>query len=154
MEMLAGEDDRSSGFHHLHLSCSLRDVHYSCGSCGYQLNLNSCNRTSVLGSKYEKSIKKGIISFFSIDETRFTQTNELRCLPYFNSRCSWGLFRRRSKLLCKKCGNHIGNAYKTNNRSGKLDSSAWDGISDSSRIYDIKICALQPSSSLESDAFV
>ena len=128
----------------------------SCGSCGYELNLNSGNRTSVVDSKYEKSIKKGIISFFSIDGTRFTQTDELICSPYFNSRSSWGLFRRRSKLLCKKCGNYIGNAYKTNNRLGRLDSSssAWDGISDCSRMYDIKIYALLPSSCLESDAFL
>uniref|UniRef100_A0A803KNF2 Uncharacterized protein n=1 Tax=Chenopodium quinoa TaxID=63459 RepID=A0A803KNF2_CHEQI len=32
-------------------SSSLHDVDYSCGSCGYDLNLNSCNRnTSVIGS--------------------------------------------------------------------------------------------------------
>ncbi|GAV93011.1 hypothetical protein CFOL_v3_36389, partial [Cephalotus follicularis] len=112
----------------------------SCGSCGYQLNLNSCNRnTSVIGSKYGKSIKRGIISFFAIDESRFTKTEG-------------GLFRRRTKLFCYKCGNHIGNnAHKEINSScsprlRKSHSLAWDGICDH-RIYDIKIRALQPSSS-------
>ncbi|KAK9292168.1 hypothetical protein L1049_020127 [Liquidambar formosana] len=144
--------------HDLHLSSSLRDVNYSCGSCGYQLNLNSCNRnTSVIGSKYGKSIKKGIISFFSIDESRFTQIVELRCIPYFTSKRSWGLFQRRTKLLCRKCGSHIGNAYKDNTSSypltmGKPNSISWDGISDC-RMFDIKIRALLPLSAEEPDIF-
>uniref|UniRef100_A0A5B7CEQ1 Uncharacterized protein n=1 Tax=Davidia involucrata TaxID=16924 RepID=A0A5B7CEQ1_DAVIN len=121
----------------------------SCGSCGYELNLSSCNRnTSVIGAKYGKSIKKGIISFFSIDESRFTQTEELRYMPYFNSKHSWGFFQRRTKLLCRKCGNYIGIADKENTpsypfRLHKSDSTTWDGISDR-RTYDIKIGALQP----------
>ncbi|KAB5556462.1 hypothetical protein DKX38_007371 [Salix brachista] len=136
------------------LSLSLTHVNYSCGSCGYQLNLNSCNRNAPdIGVKYKKSIKKGTISFFSIDETRFTQIEELRCAPYFNSMHSWGLFQRRTKLLCYKCGNHIGTAYRENNTSfsplrlGKCRSDliTWDGISDD-RIYVIKIRSLQPAS--------
>ncbi|XP_059624500.1 uncharacterized protein At4g08330, chloroplastic-like [Cornus florida] len=139
---------------HLHFPpSSLRDVNYSCGSCGYELNLNSCNRdTSFIGSKYGKSLKKGIISFFSIDESRFTQISELQCMPYFISKRSWGVFRRRTKLLCRKCGNYIGIAYKENDTSYpyRLDKSAtWDGISDR-RIYDIKIHSLQPLSLEES----
>ncbi|KAJ6997873.1 hypothetical protein NC653_014186 [Populus alba x Populus x berolinensis] len=48
----------------------------SCGICGYELNLSSSNRnTSTIGSKYGKSIKRGKISFFFIDESRFTQTD-------------------------------------------------------------------------------
>ncbi|XP_045809562.1 uncharacterized protein LOC123903918 isoform X2 [Trifolium pratense] len=40
-------------------SRSLRDVRYSCGSCGYDLNLSSSNRnTSSIDSKYGKSIKR------------------------------------------------------------------------------------------------
>lgn len=148
------------------LSSSLRDVDYSCGSCGYDLNLNSCNRnTSVICSKnYGKSIKKGIISFFSIDETRFTRIEQLRYKPFFESARSWGLFRRRTKLLCRKCGNYVGNAHSlsTYGHSHSLkqkeispDSTAscgWDGISDA-RTYDIRICALQPSTCNESNIF-
>ncbi|KAH7567870.1 hypothetical protein JRO89_XS07G0171000 [Xanthoceras sorbifolium] len=126
----------------------------SCGSCGYELNLSSCNRnTSTIGSKYNKSIKRGIISFFDIDESRFTQVDEFQCLPYF-SRHSWGLFRHRTKLLCRKCGNHIGNAYddKTSSYtpvSDGSDSSAGNDVSVRKK-YDIRIRALQPSSAQES----
>ncbi|CAH1433095.1 unnamed protein product [Lactuca virosa] len=56
---------------------SQADVSYSCGSCGYPLNLASSNRiTSEIGSKYRKSIRKGSISFASIDLSRFTQFDE------------------------------------------------------------------------------
>ncbi|KAE9615265.1 hypothetical protein Lalb_Chr04g0253431 [Lupinus albus] len=39
-------------------SCpSQRDVRYSCGTCGYELNLSSSNRnTSSIGSKYMCSL--------------------------------------------------------------------------------------------------
>ncbi|CAK9137476.1 unnamed protein product [Ilex paraguariensis] len=56
---------------------SQADVSYSCGACGYPLNLTSSNRiTSGIGSEYRKSIKKGFISFLSIDLSRFTQVDE------------------------------------------------------------------------------
>ncbi|KAJ6803620.1 uncharacterized protein M6B38_189095 [Iris pallida] len=49
---------------------SQRDVIYSCGSCGYTLNLSSSNRnTGDLGSKYTKSMKKGVVPFYTIDES-------------------------------------------------------------------------------------
>lgn len=70
-----------------------RDVTYSCGSCGYELNLNSCNRnTNVIGSKYGKAMKRGVLSFLCIDESRFTQISKFRCSPYFRSKNSWGFF--------------------------------------------------------------
>ncbi|XP_027340681.1 uncharacterized protein At4g08330, chloroplastic-like [Abrus precatorius] len=121
----------------LHLSSFIRDVNYSCGSCGYELNLNSSNRnTSLIDSKYGKSIKRGIISFFSVDESRFTQIQQFHWsswswIPFFNSK------RQRTKLLCRSCGNHLGYA-------STLPSHSWDGISDS-RIYHIKLTALLPS---------
>ncbi|KAJ1387785.1 hypothetical protein SESBI_39684 [Sesbania bispinosa] len=112
-----------------------------CGSCGYELNLNSSNRnTSFIDSKYGKSMKRGVISFFSVDESRFTQIQRSWVIPFFNSKRQWGLFqRRRTKLLCRKCGIHLGYAY-----SLPSQSHSWDGISDS-RIYDIKLTTLQPS---------
>ncbi|XVF81349.1 hypothetical protein PTKIN_Ptkin15bG0148200 [Pterospermum kingtungense] len=86
---------------------SQADVSYSCGSCGYPLNLTSSNRiTSGIGSEYRKSIKKGFISFLSVDLSRFTQVDEVHCFPV-----SWGRYRSKSKLLCRKCGVHIGYGY-------------------------------------------
>ncbi|KAJ8447745.1 hypothetical protein Cgig2_015108 [Carnegiea gigantea] len=129
-----------------------------CGSCGYELNLSSSNRNmSVLGSKrYGKSMKSGIMSFFSIDETRFNLIEQLRCKPYFVSPRSWGLFRRRIKLLCRRCGNHVGSAYRpvvSSSRSLMRRRSlhpapawGWDGISGASPTYEIRIRAVQPSS--------
>ncbi|KAG8044668.1 hypothetical protein GUJ93_ZPchr1247g22899 [Zizania palustris] len=51
---------------------SAKDVAYSCGYCGYALNLSSSTRnTANIGSKYGKQIRKGVISFFAVDESRF-----------------------------------------------------------------------------------
>ncbi|KAA8546408.1 hypothetical protein F0562_002853 [Nyssa sinensis] len=149
-------DGYLNGNYHHSFASSQRDVTYSCGSCGYELNLSSSSRnTSTIGSKYGKSIKKGIISFFCIDESRFTQIEEFQCIPYFISKHSWGLFRRRTKLLCRKCGNHIGTAYDVNSSSYPLVSDGSDSASGSEvsvgRKYDVRIRALQPSSSEESD---
>ncbi|XP_008793333.1 uncharacterized protein At4g08330, chloroplastic-like [Phoenix dactylifera] len=121
-----------------HPLSSHRDVTYSCGSCGFALNLSSSNRnTTSIGSKYGKAIKKGVVSFFSIDESRFSQADELLCLPCsFNSKHSWGLFGRRTRLLCRKCGTFIGSASPIG--------------PNSCRKYSIKISALQPSSADES----
>ncbi|TXG52985.1 hypothetical protein EZV62_022154 [Acer yangbiense] len=145
-----------NGNHHhsFSSSSSQRHVSYSCGSCGYELNLSSGNRnTSTIGSKYNKSIKRGIISFFEIDESRFTQADEFQCLPYFFKH-SWGFFRQRTKLLCRKCGNHIGNAYddKSTGYTGVTDGSDSSSGNDVSvrRKYDVRIRALQPSSAQES----
>ncbi|XP_058724517.1 uncharacterized protein At4g08330, chloroplastic [Vicia villosa] len=135
-------------------SASQRDVRYSCGSCGYELNLSSSNRnTTSIGSKYGKSIKRGIISFFNIDDNRFTQVDEIQCVPHFHKH-SWGLFRRRTKLLCRKCGNHIGNAYNGFTSSLPLVSDGAESSPSSKAAgsvkYDIRIRSLQPSSSGES----
>ncbi|PKA63304.1 Uncharacterized protein AXF42_Ash017773 [Apostasia shenzhenica] len=130
---------------------SVGDVTYSCGSCGYLLNLSSsCRNTANIGSKYRKAIKKGLVSFYYIDESRFTHTDELSCLPYFNSKLSWGIFRRRTKLGCRRCGNYIGCAYEEYSPlpsfgSDCSHSSSGNGAG-SSKKYEIKISALQPSS--------
>ncbi|KAJ4951610.1 hypothetical protein NE237_028442 [Protea cynaroides] len=152
------QDGYASGYsdHHPSVSSSSqRDVSYSCGSCGFALNLSSSNRnTSTIGSaKYGKSIKRGIISFFSIDESRFTQIDEIFCIPYFISKNSWGLFRRKTTLLCRICGNHIGHAYdKHTSSSLTSDGSDLSSVNGNSinRKYVVKIRALQPSSSNES----
>ncbi|KAJ4964861.1 hypothetical protein NE237_016710 [Protea cynaroides] len=153
------QDGYTNGYndHYPSAASSQRDVTYCCGSCGYALNLSSSNRnTSIIGSKYGKSIKRGIISFFSIDESRFTQTDEVRCIPHFITKHSWGLFRPfrpRTKLSCRKCGNHIGHAYEDDTSSSHAsDGSEFSSKSGNSvyRKYDVKIRALQPSSWEES----
>ncbi|CAK8567353.1 unnamed protein product [Lathyrus sativus] len=142
---------------------SQRDVRYSCGSCGYDLNLSSSNRnTSSIDSKYGKSIKRGMISFFNIDDTRFTQVDEVQCAPHFSKNLLWGLFRPRTKLRCRKCCNHIGYAYNGYTSSSSSSSSpsfilvSSNGTEPSPSIetpsqvkYEICIRALQPSFSLE-----
>ncbi|XP_006644960.1 uncharacterized protein At4g08330, chloroplastic-like [Oryza brachyantha] len=151
---------------------SIKDVTYSCGYCGYALNLSSSTRnTANIGSKYGKQIKKGVVSFFAVDESRFTQADEVTCVPYFHSRRSWGLFRRRSRLLCRKCGGRIGSAYEEDDPAALSACDADGGPDDlrttssgssgggstisssasSRRNYVIKINALQPSSD-DSDA--
>ncbi|TQE09453.1 hypothetical protein C1H46_004946 [Malus baccata] len=88
---------------------SQAQVSYSCGSCGYPLNLSSSNRLTAesgIGSNYRKSIKKGLISFLTVDLSRFTQVDEVNCFPV-----SWGRYRSKTKLLCRKCGVHIGYGY-------------------------------------------
>jgi hypothetical protein len=112
------------------------------------LNLSSSTRnTANIGSKYGKQIRKGVISFFAIDESRFTQTDEVSC----TSRCSGGFFRNRTRLVCRKCGGHIGDAYEDEDSTfdDSLDGThtSSDGSSLSIRKkYVIKINALQPSS--------
>ncbi|XP_051123492.1 uncharacterized protein At4g08330, chloroplastic-like [Andrographis paniculata] len=144
----------SANYHHYSASfaASHRDVTYSCGACGYDLNLNSSSRnTETIGSKYGKSMKKGIISFFSIDESRFNQVDEFRCIPYFISKHCWGLFRHKTKLLCRKCGNYIGNSCVDKNAASYHPITTGTGSptsveTSSKRKYDIKIRSVQPSS--------
>ncbi|KAG5600317.1 hypothetical protein H5410_031687 [Solanum commersonii] len=146
---------------HLLTNAAQRDVTCSCGSCGYELNLNSCNRnTTVIGSKYGKTMRRGVLSFLCIDESRFTQISKLRCSPYFRSKNSWGFFQRHTKLLCRKCTSCIGISYCTSNNNSTsgaaihidVNSDAalatpncWDGLSACTTNYEIKICALRPS---------
>jgi hypothetical protein len=133
----------------------------SCGYCGYALNLSSSARnTAGIGSKYGKQIKKGVVPFVAVDESRFTLTDEVTCTPYFRSGRSWGFFRRWSRLLCRKCGGRIGNAYEVQDGKDTCGMSDGDGFSDDMRTssgsggssscasshmnYLIKISALQP----------
>ncbi|KAL0436650.1 UNVERIFIED_CONTAM: F-box/LRR-repeat protein 12 [Sesamum radiatum] len=102
---------------------SQTDVSYSCGSCGYHLNLTSSNRvTSSIGSRYSKTINKGSISFRSIDPSRFTQVDQVNCLPI-----SWGRYRSKSKLLCRNCGVLIGYGYGDSTALCGLESPTSSG---------------------------
>ncbi|XP_072954211.1 uncharacterized protein At4g08330, chloroplastic-like [Typha angustifolia] len=148
--MFLQESSRNGAATSLARVSSIKDVTYSCGYCGYDLNLSSSFRnTDNIGSKYGKAIKKGVVSFVAIDESRFTQSDELSCVPYFSSKHSWGLFRRRTRLLCRKCGMHVGSAYDEDCSSDLSDdpnSSSGSSGSSARKNYNIKISALQPSS--------
>ncbi|KAG4174834.1 hypothetical protein ERO13_A11G144700v2 [Gossypium hirsutum] len=114
-------------------------VSYSCGSCGYPLNLTSSNRIATsIGSEYRKSVEKGLISFLSVDLSRFTQVDEVHCFPV-----SWGRHRSKTKLLCRKCGVHVGYGYGDAPALCGFDSP--DSSSAAFRKFTIKIRALQPS---------
>ncbi|PKU84259.1 Uncharacterized protein MA16_Dca002772 [Dendrobium catenatum] len=111
----------------------------------------------LASTKIRKAIKKGIVSFYSIDESRFAQIDELSCFPYFNSTRSWGLFRHKTKLQCRQCGNFVGSAYEE--VSPLPSSSMGSDVSDSSSIgnskkYNIKISALQPTSEESGTALI
>jgi hypothetical protein len=136
-------------------------INGSCGYCGYALNLSSSARdTAAIGySKYGKQIRKGVVAFHAVDEARFTEADEVTCAPYFRSGRSWGLFRRRSRLLCRKCGARIGAAYQQDEGEDCASLSASLGSDDDLRTssgdgsgaarrrsYLIRISALQPSS--------
>ncbi|KAL5562272.1 hypothetical protein UlMin_032019 [Ulmus minor] len=122
---------------------SQADVSYSCGSCGYPLNLTSSNRiVPGVDSEYRKSIKKGSISFLTVDLSRFTQVDEVNCLPL-----SWGRYRSKTKLLCRKCGVHIGYGYGDSHALCGFDSP--NSSSSSYKKFTVKIRALQPSEECE-----
>ncbi|KAH1255869.1 chloroplastic protein [Glycine max] len=89
------------------------------------------------------SLKRGIISFLNVDDSRFTRVDEIEFAPYF-SKYSWGFFRRKTKLLCRKCCNHIAlhHSFPSTEPSPPTEAS-------SPMKYDIRIRALQPSSSQE-----
>ncbi|PKI55278.1 uncharacterized protein At4g08330, chloroplastic-like [Punica granatum] len=118
------------------------DVSYSCGSCGYPLNLKSSDRiTSGIGSEYQKSIKRGLISFRSIDFSRFTQVDEFYCFPF-----AWARQRSKTKLLCRKCASPIGYGYRDSPPLCGFDSP---NLSPAFRKFTVKIRALQPSEESE-----
>ncbi|CAA6661819.1 unnamed protein product [Spirodela intermedia] len=93
----------------------------------------SNRNTSNFGSKYGKAIKKGVISFLAIDESRFSKKEECRCVPYFISKRTWGIFRRRTKLLCQKCGNLVGVAYEEDDPSCAASESSGAAVRGSTR---------------------
>ncbi|KQJ91819.1 hypothetical protein BRADI_4g39945v3 [Brachypodium distachyon] len=113
------------------------DVMYR--SCRFPLNLSSSTGTmsTEASSKHQaKSVKKGVISFASVDLSRFTQVDEVSCFSL-----AWG--RRRGpkfKLLCRKCGAPVGYGY------GEPAAVLCSSSSSASEEYLMKIEALQPSS--------
>ncbi|KAI5063019.1 hypothetical protein GOP47_0021566 [Adiantum capillus-veneris] len=122
-----------------------QDVLYSCGACGYHLNLSSSQR--LLLSINRKVLRKRSISFLSIDESRFKQLDKFVCAPYVRANGSIGLHKLRTRLLCGSCGKEIGHTHSNDRASfeqtDSSDSSSASGTSEHRR-FCIKIKALQP----------
>lgn len=130
---------------------SMREVLYSCGTCGYLLRLNSANRS--VGSKFQKETKKGLMSFSSVDESRFKQHDELKCGLYCASPTSWRVHRVKTKLLCGQCEANIGHVNEEG-VSSLVGCNGFDSGSDSStaggtKRYVVKIRALHPEQEVE-----
>ncbi|PKU66889.1 uncharacterized protein At4g08330, chloroplastic [Dendrobium catenatum] len=115
------------------------DVAYSCGSCGYPLNLTSSKEVASSQSFiHKRSTKKDMLYFPMVDLSRFTQVDELSCFPF-----SLSCYKSKIKLLCRKCGIHIGYGY---GQFGVLCGSDVDSVPSSScKKYIIKVRAIQPS---------
>lgn len=111
----------------------------SCGSCAYPLNLKSSDQiASAEGSGHKKSTKKDFVSFQSIDPSRFTQEDDISCFPIY-----FGRNRPKTKLLCRKCGAHIGRICVDSALCGF--HSPNPSRSSNHKFY-LNILALQPSS--------
>jgi hypothetical protein len=100
-----------------------------------------------MGSDYKKETKKGLISFLTIDESRFKQHDELRCGLYCESPTSWKLHRLKTKLLCGQCEANIGHVHEEG-VSHLVGCNGYDSGSESSttgqKRYFVKIRALKP----------
>ncbi|KAJ7295970.1 hypothetical protein O6H91_Y152000 [Diphasiastrum complanatum] len=124
-----------------------------CGQCGYSLNLNSSNRyVSNIGKRYFKKSRKGVLSFSSIDESRFRLLDEFKCGPYFETPASWGLYKLRTKLLCGKCGAFVGYVKENAAVSEEPSISGFNsGVSaTASKKFQVQIRALQPDEAVNS----
>uniref|UniRef100_A0A0E0KY27 Yippee domain-containing protein n=1 Tax=Oryza punctata TaxID=4537 RepID=A0A0E0KY27_ORYPU len=121
----------------LDLPSSLSTVSYCCGACGYDLKLSSSARDTAGmvvaggGGGYRRG-RGGVVRFGAIDDARFGHVDEFRCVDVRARR----LFTRRTRLLCRKCGAHVGFAYD--------DRAARSPSSSPPPRYDIKIRALHP----------
>lgn len=110
----------------------------SCGACGYDLKLSSSARDTagmvVAGGGGGYRRRRGVVRFGAIDDARFGHVDEFRCVDVRARR----LFTRRTRLLCRKCGAHVGFAY--DDRAARSPPSS----SPPPPRYDIKIRALHP----------
>lgn len=108
----------------------------SCGYCGYALNLSSSARdTEGIETKYRKQIRKGVIAFVAVDESRFTLAHELTCTLLL-LRLLLGPLQEAVAPALPKVRGHIGSAYGEEEDARDADSSSLfggDGSSDDTR---------------------
>ncbi|KAG8067030.1 hypothetical protein GUJ93_ZPchr0005g16275 [Zizania palustris] len=114
---------------------SLSTVTYCCGACGFDLKLSSSAGIGGGGSSRggHAARRGGVVRFDAIDDARFGHVDEFRIVDVRARR----LFTRRTRLLCRKCGAHLGFAYDDHAVAGRR--------SPPPPRYDIKIRALHPS---------
>ncbi|XP_044959894.1 uncharacterized protein At4g08330, chloroplastic-like [Hordeum vulgare subsp. vulgare] len=121
-------------------------VTYCCGRCGYDLKLSSTARDTagIVGAgaggarrrRRWRGSAAAVVVFDAIDDARFGHLDEFRCLDLRARR----LFARRTRLLCRKCGAHLGFGYDDNTAATRPPR------------YHIKIRALHPASSSDAAA--
>ncbi|KAF6982371.1 hypothetical protein CFC21_000768 [Triticum aestivum] len=136
------ESDKRTGTPSPLLPRTASTVTYCCGRCGYDLKLSSSARDTagIVGAGAGGARRRGwrgaaVVVFDAIDDARFGHLDEFRCLDLRARR----LFARRTRLLCRKCGAHLGFGYDDNTTATRPPR------------YHIKIRALHPASS--DDAF-
>ncbi|KAK4749049.1 hypothetical protein SAY87_026498 [Trapa incisa] len=113
-------------------------VSYSCGYCAYPLNLKSSDQiASAESSEQKKSTGKNFVSFRAIDQSRFTQEEEISCFPIY-----FGREHPKTQLFCRKCGAHVGHVC-TNSTFLSCFQSSNSSRSSSHRFY-VDVQALQP----------
>ncbi|KAL5202035.1 hypothetical protein ABZP36_012987 [Zizania latifolia] len=119
---------------------SLSTVTYCCGACGFDLKLSSAARNTaagivagVGGRGGHAARRGGVVRFDAIDDARFGHVDEFRIVDVRARR----LFTRRTRLLCRKCGAHLGFAYDDHAVAGRSPPPPPPR-------YDIKIRALHP----------
>ncbi|KQK07874.1 uncharacterized protein At4g08330, chloroplastic [Brachypodium distachyon] len=105
-------------------------VTYCCGACGYDLKLSSNAREYTADGIVGRG-RAATVAFGAIDDDRFGHLDEFRCLDVRARR----LFARRTRLLCRKCGAHLGFGYDDTAAARRPPR------------YLIKIRALHPASS-------
>uniref|UniRef100_A0ACD5ZMF6 Uncharacterized protein n=1 Tax=Avena sativa TaxID=4498 RepID=A0ACD5ZMF6_AVESA len=114
---------------------SLSTVTYCCGRCGYDLKLSSLARDTagMVGAGARKRRGAAMVVFDAIDDAPFGHLDEFRCLDL----CARRLFARRTRLLCRKCGSHVGFGYDDSTAATRPPR------------YHIKISALHPAASTD-----
>ncbi|KAH7415149.1 hypothetical protein KP509_14G030200 [Ceratopteris richardii] len=123
-----------------------RDVVYSCGFCGYPLNLSSSQR--VVSGLTSRALRKQTISFLCIDESRFQQVEEIKCAPRLQPGGFLKLNELRTKFLCGNCRNVIGHGHlndKSVTQQVEISNSSPGPEAPQHKKYCMKIKALQPS---------
>ncbi|GBG46665.1 hypothetical protein CBR_g80133, partial [Chara braunii] len=113
----------------------------------YHLHLSTKKRYA--SDMYFESGNKGTLSFWEIDETRFSKAEEVKCGLFFDTKDSWGFHRSRTQLRCLNCQAVIG--YTSNDGPEVSPSPGVYGLGPSQATprrsrYRVKLRAIIPDS--------
>ena len=81
----------------------------SCKGCNRCLNLN--DEFLYPPNAYFDAGNKGSVSFSAVDKSDYREKEQVKCFPFFETLDSWGIQRRRTKLICAACGKLLGYIY-------------------------------------------